>query len=46
MVEFFLDLLFGLGMQNGLNDTMVDMIMVMSAAIIVNFIEHWKAGKK
>ena len=46
MVEFFLDLLFGFGLQNGLNDTMVDLMMVMSAAIIVNFIERWKAAKK
>lgn len=36
--EFFADLLFMKGMQNGLNDTMVDLIMVTSAAIIINLI--------
>ncbi len=46
MIEFLLDLLFGFGMQNGLNDTMVDLIMVMSAAIVVNFIEYWKTTRK
>lgn len=46
MAEFFLDLFFGFGLQNGLNDTMTDMMMVFSAAIIVNFIESQKAANK
>ncbi|MBI4044184.1 MAG: DUF2238 domain-containing protein [Candidatus Diapherotrites archaeon] len=38
ITEFTADLLFGLGMQGSLNDTMVDLVMVGLAAIIVNSI--------
>lgn len=40
IIEFFADLLFGLKMQGSLNDTMVDLIMVSSAAIIVNLLNY------
>ncbi len=42
IIEFTADLLFHVGMQNGLNDTMVDMVMVTFAAIIINFIYYAK----
>ncbi|MDO8633715.1 MAG: DUF2238 domain-containing protein [archaeon] len=42
IIEFTADLLFHLGMQGSLNDTMVDLVMVASAAIIINFIYYSK----
>lgn len=42
ILEFSLDLVFGLGMQPSLADTMVDLVMVTGAAIVVNFIYYYK----
>jgi hypothetical protein len=46
ITEFLIDLAFGTHTQVGLNDTMVDLIMVFSAAVIVNLIHYYtRKGK-
>ena len=47
IIEFLADKMFGLGLQPSLNDTMVDLIMVFSAAVIINLIFWYrKRGSK
>ncbi len=42
VTEFTLDLLFNLGLQSSLFDTMIDLVMVILAAIIINLIYFYK----
>lgn len=42
ITEFLADTLFGWSLQRGLQDTIIDMIMVVSAAIIINFLYYMR----